>query len=124
MESQLTLFCEFFVKSDIEEIYFSLGILNDQNRPYIWVMSNDNNKKRFINIVKGKYQLSLKIQNHHLTPGVYIPNIAIRNADTGETYERILPDYSFKVKSDGDVLERGVVNVNEEWELNKINDVK
>ena len=85
-------------------------------------MSNDNNKVEFANIASGKYRVLVKIPEHHLTPGIYIPNIAIRNNETGETYERILANTSFRVKSDGNKLERGFVNVDEQWEIVRLSD--
>jgi hypothetical protein len=51
-------------------------------------------------------------------PGVYIPNISIRNRATGETYERILPKSSFKVA--GNLLERGIIHAEGEWKIKKV----
>ena len=118
LKDGLNISCEFITKKDIEELYFSVGVLDDKRNNCIWVVSNDNNKSSFKNIKSGKHKLVVYIPEHHLAPGVYTPNLAVRNSVTGETYERILPDYSFRVVSDGVRLERGVISVNETWELN------
>ena len=118
MNEPLMLYCDFEVKKHLEGLYFSVAVLNEEHKPCIWIMSNDNKKMDFKNIKEGKYRLIVKIANHHLMPSVYTPNIAMRNNKTGETYERILPNSSFKVTSDNVTLERGIVHVSEEWKLN------
>lgn len=94
-----------------------MGILDEQKRNCIMSASNDNNKVRFRQLNKGKYRVIAQYKEHHLMPGDYIPNIAIRNTATGETYERILPGASFKVTDN--LLERGIVHAEEEWKLEK-----
>ena len=120
MDETLKIYYDFRVNTFLKSAYFSVGVLGEDIKSCIWVMSNDNNKCRFENIEQGDYRLLVEIKEHHLMPNVYIPNIAIRNGDTGETYERILPDCSFRVVSDGSHLERGIVAVKEIWSLNKI----
>jgi len=115
MNSSLNLYCSFNLKKAVKGLFFSFSALNEEYKPCIWVMSNDNNKKSFNNLGCGRYRLLLKINNHHLIPGIYIPNIAIRDSTSGETYERLLPENSFKVKSNGVTLERGIVDVEADW---------
>jgi lipopolysaccharide transport system ATP-binding protein len=117
LDEEMTIYCDFKAKRFIEGLYFSVSILNGELKPCIWVMSNDNGKMKFESIREGKYRILVRIPQHHLVPSVYIPNIAIRNDTTGETYERILPNSSFRVSSDGIRLERGIVNVDEDWQL-------
>lgn len=117
LNDPLTIFCEFKANIFIKSLFFSLGILNEANEPCIWVMSNDNKKVTFENIEQGNYRLIVKIPEHHLIPKIYYPTIAIRNETTGETYERILSNAPFRIVSDGKVMERGIVAVNEKWEL-------
>ncbi len=114
----LNQFCDFKLEKDVKELYFSMGILDERKRPCIWSMSNDNNKVKFKNLNKGKYRIIVQYKKHHLMPGIYIPNIAIRNSATGETYERIPPKSSFKVA--GNLLERGIIHVEGEWKIKKI----
>ncbi|MEW6068852.1 MAG: ABC transporter ATP-binding protein [Nitrospirota bacterium] len=120
MNGPLNVFCDIEVKHFIDGLYFGVGILNDELKPCIWVMSNDNNKAQFEAVKRGKYRLLVKFPQHHLVPSVYIPNIAIRNNKTGETYERILPNCSFRVLSDGSRLERGIVAVKDEWAFQRL----
>lgn len=120
LNEPLNIFCEFETKKYIDELVFSVSILNDKHDSCIWVMNNDNNKANFRDIQKGKHRLMVSISQHHLAPGIYIPNVAIRNSKTGETYERVLSKNSFRVVSDGNVLERGIVAVNESWNLKKL----
>jgi len=118
MNEPLNQFCDFKLEENIKELYFSMGILDERKRPCIWSMSNDNNKVKFRNLNKGKYRIIVQYKKHHLMPGIYIPNIAIRNGTTGETFERILPKSSFKVT--GDLLERGIVHAEGEWKIKKV----
>lgn len=120
MNTTLNYFCDIKVNKFIRELYFSVGIITEDLRSVIWVMSNDNNKVEYKNLETGNYRIFVNIENHHLIPNVYIPNISIRNGVTGETYERILPNCSFRVMSDNKQLQRGIVSVNEKWNLLKI----
>jgi hypothetical protein len=119
IDDPLVVYYDFNVKKEIDGLYFSIGILNEEYKPCIWLMSNDNNQMQFKNISKGNYRLIIRIPEHHLKPSVYIPNFSVKHDKTGETYERIMPKYSFRVISDGIQLERGIVNVEGKWELRK-----
>jgi hypothetical protein len=46
--------------------------------------------------------------------------MAIRNELTGETYEKVMAKKPFRVVSDLKKLERGIVAVNENWEIEKL----
>ncbi len=118
MDEPLNQFCDFRLGKDVENLSFSMGILDEQKRNCIWSISDDNNKVRFRQLNKGKYRVIVQYKRHHLMPGIYISNVAIRNSATGETYERILPKGSFKVT--GSLLERGIVHAEEEWKLEKL----
>ncbi len=120
MSDPLIFSYEFKTSVYIKSLYFSCGILNEELKPCIWLVSNDNNRAKFENLVPGIYRLVLHIGKHSLVPNVYIPNIAIRNGDTAETYERLLPNLTFRVRSNGVALERGIVAVKEEWKLEKV----
>ena len=107
----------------IEEIYLSIGVLNDKGDQCIWLMSNDFNKVNFKDIEKGTYSLTVDIENHHLMPGVYYLNYAIRNGKTMELYEKIYTNTVIKVKAKGKQLERGIVHVSETWDLQKTSSI-
>lgn len=121
VNDKLIAFCKFKTNIKIKSIYFSLSINNiDQNiQNCIWIVSNDDNKVKFENINKGFYRVLVNIDKHNLNTGIYILTIAIRNSITNETYQRFSSEYAFKVSSDTN-LERGIVNVNEKWHLEKI----
>lgn len=118
MDEPLNQFCDFKLEKDVEELSFSMGILDEQKRTCIWSISTDNNKVKFRHLNKGKCRVIVRYKKHHLMPRAYIPNVAIRNNATGETYERILPKGFFKVT--GNFLERGIVHAEEKWKLEKL----
>ena len=118
IDEALNQFCDFKLEKDVEELYFSMGILDERKRPCIWSMSNDNNRIKFRDMNKGKYRIIIQYKKHHLMPGAYIPIVAIRNSATGETYERILPKSSFKVS--GNFLERGIIHTTGEWKIKEL----
>lgn len=119
LDAELKIFVDFRMKKFVEDIFFSVTILNEEHKTCIRVVSNDNNKVQFRKLSPNLYRLKVLIENHHLSPNVYIPAVAIRNSNTGELYEKILPNCSFKVVSDGERLERGIVAVDEKWSLEK-----
>ena len=95
--------------------------IDEEKRVCISLKSNDNDKVQFPPLKEGNYNLIITIPEHHLMPNVYIPQLSIRNDQTGETYERIWPKYSFQIVTDGKALERGLVAVQEQWELKSLN---
>jgi lipopolysaccharide transport system ATP-binding protein len=117
LDEPLNYFCDFKVHKPVNGLYFSVGILNEKYEPLIWVMSNDNNKVKFENIEPGTYRLIVQFPGHHLIPNIYIPNIAIRNDETGETYERVWTRSTFRVRSDTKLLSRAIIAVKENWYL-------
>jgi len=120
MHDPLIIYWDFRVKKEIERVYFSGGVYDEEHRACIFVKSNDYNSVQFPLLKEGNYRLTIEIQRHHLMPNVYIPQLSIRNDQTGETYERMFPSESFRVVTDGKTLERGIVAVQESWELKKI----
>lgn len=121
-QEPLIIKVDFKVQSKISGLYFSVSVHGDEpdKRNCIWVMSNDNNKAVFDNIEPGSYSLNVVIEKHHLAPGVYYATAAIRNDFTTETYEKFKSNISFSINSSKGNFERGVVNVSEEWKLQKI----
>lgn len=47
MDEPLNQFCDFKLEKDVEELFFSMGILDEQKRNCIMSVSNDNNKVTF-----------------------------------------------------------------------------
>jgi lipopolysaccharide transport system ATP-binding protein len=117
MGSPLDVFCKFTVKQWLSNLYFSVSISNSENRNCIWVMSNDCPGTSFENLHPGKYAMKLQIAQHHLVAGVYFLNIGIRNNQTGETYERIYSNYSFRVSNDAERPPRAIISVEDNWKL-------
>ncbi len=115
--SSLILKFKFKINKDIEGLYFGVGILIGSHQP-ILVNSIDNPNCIFKSFKKGQtYSLSFKIPQHHLVPGIYSTRFSARNHVTGETYARIRPDFSFRVKSAKKKSYRGFVAVEDKWEL-------
>jgi len=117
MKDPLIIFLHFKIRCFLKEIYFVVSVLDEKNNPCIWMMSNENNKARFKDVKSGEYVLDVNIPDHHLRPNVYYINYAIRNQITGETYQKVYTDMAFRIVSDGNHLERGVIAVEEEWKL-------
>ena len=120
MKDPLIMFWAFRVKKPISNIYFSFGVANEATIPCFIVKSNDNNKIQFPALQEGDYKLIIEILEHHLLPGIYFPQLSIRNPVTGETYERIWSNIPFHIVTDGIALERGIVAVDEQWTLTAI----
>jgi hypothetical protein len=105
------------VNEACEEIYFALSVLNEKkDTDCLWVKSNDTDRYCFKDIVPGAYRVLLTFKEHHLAPGVYFINYAIRNGTTGEIFDHGFTDVSFAVKSDRH-FERGIVLAEDEWSL-------
>lgn len=104
-----------------KDLYFSAGILNEELRQCIWVISNDNERAIFKDNKPGEYKLTIKFPKNDLNVGVYVPNIAIRNGETGETFERLVADKTFKITSSSSELERGFIYTEPIWELIELN---
>ncbi len=112
--SDIVLCFEFELKNTMEEIYFSVGILDEQKNNCVWQMSNESGKT-FSNLAAGRYTLTVIYRKPNLVPGVYTPTFALRNARTGETFERITSMTPFRIE--GDIVPRGIVHAESEWEL-------
>ena len=116
---ELRVFVDFMVNEACEEIYFALSVFNEKkDTDCLWVKSNDTDRYCFKDIVPGAYRVLLTFKEHHLAPGVYFINYAIRNGTTGEIFDHGLTDVSFAVKSDKH-FERGIILAEDEWRLVK-----
>ena len=117
---ELKICLEFSINEGCEEIFFVVSILNEEkDTDCLWVKSNDMDKYLFKDIEPGYYRASVAFKNHHLAPGVYFLNYAIRNAITSETLDHGFTNLSFAVKSDHH-FERGIVLAEDQWELVRI----
>jgi len=110
-----TAFFDIEVKHDVEELYFTVGIRNENNYSCIIDVSNYENKYVFEHISRGIHRLKIDFSNPRLVPGVYFPVLAIRNGVTNETYERVFDLISFIIE--GDVIPRGVHYCTTSWHL-------
>ena len=109
-----------------EESYFINASEYPEGSYYIESLTKEISEKAlaiFKDIEKGTYSLTVDIENHHLMPGVYYLNYAIRNGKTMELYEKIYTNTVIKVKAKGKQLERGIVHVSETWDLQKTSSI-
>ncbi len=122
MHNNLNFYCDFEVRKNIGEIYVTLSVLDEQwTRNLIRVVSNDYNKFRFTGLKAGKYRIYTSMEEHHLSPGLYYPHIAIRDADSMETFDRVRTDSPFIVTSEAGIVDRGsVIHVEEKWKMEKL----
>ncbi len=120
INDSLNVFIDFVINEYCEEIYFSVVISNEKRDVHcIWVKSNDTKDVVFKNIDKGSYRIKVSFPQHHLAPGVYFVNYAIRNSKTSEIYEQNFTNVSFNVKSDNH-YERGIILAEESWNLESL----
>jgi len=117
MEGPLTVFCRFEVRDDPRTLFFSVGILNERKTVAIWLMSNDFKKASFSGIDRGIYEVTAKVEQHNLMPGIYYPSVAIRDDVTMETHSRFGLGTPFAVRTQQDVISRGMIHVREEWAI-------
>lgn len=117
LDSSVCIYCEFNNKNIQDKIIITFGILDEAKKPCIWLISNL--KEQVLPISKGRYLIKVDIPEHHLMPGIYFLNFSIRNTNF-ETLSRFYSDYSFKVISDGETFERGIVRVDEKWTIEKL----
>lgn len=119
VDEAIRVYLDFSINEYCKELYFTLALLDEQRKiDCLWVKSNDSGEFAFKNNTPGNYRVIVELQNHNLGPGVYFINYAIRNGDTGETYDHGFTEISFAIKSDKH-FERGVVMVDDRWELVK-----
>ena len=92
--------------------------------PFFWCIdlaSDLNNNANFGRLEPGNYSVKVTLDKHNLSPGVYLfGTITFRNNKTYETYNKTRVAKMFTVNSGNKKLNRGVVNVNDQWCLKKI----
>lgn len=111
------VYLDFAIHENCEELFFTLGIIDEKKQTNcIWVKSNDGNKIKFNSLKPDNYKLVVTFPENHLGPGVYYINYVIRNAQTGELYDKGKTNYSFAVKS-ANHYERGIILTKEKWDL-------
>ncbi len=114
----LTFYCRFSLTRSIESLFFTFAAVSSTNYDnIIHLVSNDYKNFETNELHPGVYEIQARVKDHHLVPNLYLMNFALRNSKTGETYLRILSNIGFRIKSDGKVLQRGIVNVENSWEL-------
>jgi len=114
---ELIIYIDFTVHEPCEEVYFALSVQDEKkSTDCLWVKSNDSGMYSFNDIEPGTYRATVTFKEHHLGPGVYFLNYAIRNGKTGEVFEHGFTDVSFWVTS-GRHYERGIVLAEDEWSL-------
>lgn len=112
---------EFEVKNDIESLSINVPIVRDDNVDVYCINLFSDMKKIFEQLTPGKYVCNLVIEKHNLNPGVYyFGTITFRNNKTLETFNKSRFSEPFRVISDGETFERGFINVNSNWNLEKL----
>jgi hypothetical protein len=117
VDDPLTVYCDFEVRCRPHALHFSLGVLDELKRDVIWLKDNDFHKHDLAAVAPGSHRLRITIPEHHLMPGVYYPRIAVEDAVTLETYVKFNADYAFAVRSSERLLARGLVRVEDRWDL-------
>ena len=117
MDEALIVYVDFEVKVEALPLYFLFFINDDKQNQVIVKASNISGQEGMMILSKGTYRLKMKVDHHHLTPGVYYPRITVRNEETFEMYTRFGSGISFAVCTDSHKTAGGVVSVEETWEL-------
>jgi hypothetical protein len=121
MNEPLIIYWDFKVKKFVGDIYFNAGIKTVDEETCIWVTSKGDKKIQFpILRPEEQCRIIIEIPEHHLMPGIYTPTIFIRSDKTGETFERIWSDCPFQVIGDGNQLAKGIVAVQANWTVKKL----
>jgi lipopolysaccharide transport system ATP-binding protein len=117
----IVCYFDFELKDYKEELFFAVGILDENRKNSILQYSHDNNL-RFCQLSKGKYRLVVRFENPNLSPGIYSSSFAIRDKKTGATYERIIGLNPFSIK--GEIIPRATIHTNSQWKLSNFSEKK
>ena len=113
----------FKLNNSIKDLSIYVPIAKESN-PFFWCIdlaSDLNNNANFGRLEPGNYSVKVTLDKHNLSPGVYLfGTITFRNNKTYETYNKTRVAKMFTVNSGNKKLNRGVVNVNDQWCLKKI----
>jgi lipopolysaccharide transport system ATP-binding protein len=121
LKDPVNIYCDFQLNKKVDGLSFYISVNRDDSElKVINVVSNATKKHLFRDLEPGKYRINLHLEHHHLNPGVYNIGVGFRNDLTFETYQKLYSNIAFKVESDGLVMERGVINVNDDWKLDRI----
>ncbi len=114
----LTIYFEFELKKDIEDVIFTVGVRDERGYNCIVHLNQYKDRPIYKNVQRGKYRLVVKFNDPHLVPGIYHPVLAIRNGVTNETYERMFDFASFSIE--GNVIPHGIVNTESKWTFQEL----
>lgn len=115
VQDNIIFFCDFITHVDIEYPLIGVAILDERNNNCIWQVNRDRDIKLDSISKSNKYRLEVKFILPLLTPGVYKPQFAIRDAKTYETYERVFDMSPFRIE--GKTSNRGIINCESSWLL-------
>ena len=123
LNDNLIIEVRFKLNNPIKDLSIYVPIAKESN-PFFWCIdlaSDLNNNTNFGRLEPGNYSVKVTLDKHNLSPGVYLlGTITFRNNKTYETYNKTRVAKMFTVNSGNKKLNRGVVNVNEQWCLKKI----
>ena len=120
ISSPITVSVDFNTLEKIDDIVFMIGILDDASmKDCILLSSLDNKSFENQSIQPGSHKFSVRIDNPHLSPGLYYVQVALKNRFSGEYYVKARNNKPFKVNSSTGRIHRGIILVNEEWSLNE-----
>ena len=113
----------FKLNNSIKDLSIYVPIAKESN-PFFWCIdlaSDLNNNANFGRLEPGNYSVKVTLDKHNLSPGVYLfGTITFRNNKTYETYNKTRVAKMFTVNSGNKKLNRGVVNVNDFWSIEKV----
>ena len=118
----IIILIEFEVNQNLEDIIFSVAITEKRAFACIWQMSNDSNQNNVYHLKKGKYRLRVRYKSPQLAAGTYVPSVSIRNAKTGQLYEKLygyLKPFQVKYKENDHIGHGGILHIDHEWHLHR-----
>ena len=119
IDDNVISFLRFRVKKPIETAIIAITILNTRHTQCIWQFSNDKDQTKFFKFNKGEYLVKTKFKNPRLVPGVYTISYSIRDQKSAVLYEKNI-GYIAPFKVTGKAFERGVIYVESEWDVERI----
>jgi len=119
IEDDVIPFLRFHVNNPIENAKISVAVRSTHSVNCIWQYSNDKDRKKVYKLEQGEYLLKVRYKNPKLAPGIYTVAFSIRDQKTGEIYEKNI-GYMPTFKVTGKAFERGIIYVESEWDVKKV----
>jgi lipopolysaccharide transport system ATP-binding protein len=118
----LEMYIDFEVKNTIQSLTLNVPIVKDDHIDVYCINVFSDMVASFTDIKPGNYRIRLTLEKHNLAPGVYtFGTFTFRDNKTMVTFNKSRTNLVFKVTSDSDTVEKGLVDVKHSWKLEQLN---